>query len=71
MKNILKENNLKNETLNIENRIVTDPSIPTSILTQEARESVILIKKIMREEMSTLLLLRNQDWKKIKVETEI
>ena len=55
---------------NTENKNITKPSITASMLTQEDRKNVELIKKIMREKKTTLPSLRNQDRKNVKVETE-
>ena len=40
------------------------------MLTQEVKINVELIKKILTEKKTTLLSFRNQDRKKVKVETE-
>ena len=40
------------------------------MLTQEDRINVEFIKKILTEHKTTLPFLRNQDWKKVEVETE-
>ena len=50
---------------NIENKITTEV-INISILTQEDRTNVELIKKIMSEQKTTLLSLKNQESKNLK-----
>ena len=51
------------ETQNIEKQIPIE-SRHVSVLMQENRTNVELIKEIMSEEKTTLPCLRNQDWKK-------
>ena len=45
-------------------------NIQTQTLTQEEKTNVYTIKRIMSENKTTLLSLRNQDWKKVKSETQ-
>ena len=74
--NIDKENTHKEfseriEIHNIENQTIIKPSITTSILTQKDKENIELIfKKIMIEQKTTLPSLRNQELKKVNIETE-
>ena len=49
---------------------ITEPSTPTSIFTQEERKNVELIRKITNEAEDLITILRNQDWKKDKIDTE-
>ena len=58
------------EMLNTDNQTTTEPSTTTSILVQEDKTNVELIKKVISEHKTTLPSLRNQDWKKVQVETE-
>ena len=51
------------ETLNTENRNITEPSTIKQMLTQEVKTE--LIKKIMTEKNSILPSLWNQNWKKV------
>ena len=48
----------------MENKAIVDPCISTSILTQEEKENVHLIKKFMSEQETILPSLRYEDWKK-------
>ena len=57
------------ETPNIENQITTELNTTALILRQEDRTNIELIK-IMSEQKITLPSLRDQDWEKVKVETE-
>ena len=49
-----KEPNKRVKTLNIENRTFTDPIITISILKQENKENVELMKKIMSRQKTKL-----------------
>ena len=42
----------------------------TQILTQEEKINVEIMKRIMSEKKTTLLSLRNQDWKTVKSGTK-
>ena len=63
-----KQNKLPNPITiqNSDERKVANPSITKQMFTQEDKINVELIKKIMIEHKTTLLFLRNQDWKKVK-----
>ena len=52
------------ETQNIENQNTKEPSITISILKQEGKKNLELIKKIMTEKKTTLLSFKNQNWGK-------
>ena len=55
---------------NKENQNTPHPNTTKQMLAQEDKINVELVKKIMTENKITLLSLRNQDYKKVKVENE-
>ena len=59
----------RNETHNTENQNITEPSTTISMLTQEEK-NFKLIQNILSEKNAILLFVRNQDRKRVKVETE-
>ena len=60
----------QNKTQNDEKKKNTTDPPQKPMLIQEDRINSELVKKFMTEYKTTLLSLRNQDWKKVKVETK-
>ena len=60
MKNLLNKNSLK-ELIHKILKTKTEPRTTTSMLTQDERNNVKLIQKVMTKEKEASLSLRNQD----------
>ena len=60
----------RDETQNTENKILTEVNSSAPMLRPKERNNVESIKKAITKKKRILPSLRNQDWKKFKVETK-